>query len=82
MVLRQFMSQLLGLVERVQTDMAHTRNLLEGLKERMIEAEKERLKMRTLAEKNDSDLRHQAQRMEQRQMDELGTLQFNRKLAS
>ena len=81
-VLRQFMSQLLGLVERVQTDMAHTRNLLEGLKERMIEAEKERLKMRTLAEKNDSDLRHQAQRMEQRQMDELGTLQFNRKLAS
>ena len=81
-VLRQFMSQLLGLVERVQTDMAHTRNLLEALKERMLEAEKERLKMRTLAEKNEVALHRQTQRIEQRQMDELGTLQFNRKLAS
>jgi flagellar export protein FliJ len=81
-VLRQFMSQLLGLVERVETDLTYTRNLIDALKERLIEVEKERIKMDTLAQKNERALQQQAQRREQRQMDELGTLQFNRKLAS
>ena len=50
-VLRQYMSQMLSLIERVNTDMAYTQNLLAALKEKMIEAEKERIKMQTLAEK-------------------------------
>jgi flagellar export protein FliJ len=81
-VLRQYMSQMLGLIERVNTDMAYTQNLLAALKEKMIEAEKERIKMQTLAEKNALELRVQSQRAEQRRMDELGTLQFNRQMAS
>ena len=81
-VLRQYMSQMLGLIERVNTDMAYTQNLLAALKEKMIEAEKERIKMQTLAEKNAMELQLQSQRIEQRRMDELGTLQFNRKMAS
>ena len=44
--------------------------------------EKERIKMQTLAEKNAMELQLQSQRIEQRRMDELGTLQFNRKMAS
>ena len=81
-VLRQYMSQMLSLIERVNTDMAYTQNLLAALKEKMIEAEKERIKMQTLAEKNALELQVQSQRAEQRRMDELGTLQFNRKMAS
>jgi flagellar export protein FliJ len=81
-VLRQYMSQMLSLIERVNTDMAYTKNLLAALKEKMIEAEKERIKMQTLAEKNAMELQLQSQRIEQRRMDELGTLQFNRKMAS
>ena len=81
-VLRQYMSQMLSLIERVNTDMAYTQNLLAALKEKMIEAEKERIKMQTLAEKNAMELQLQSQRIEQRRMDELGTLQFNRKMAS
>ena len=80
--LRQYMSQMLSLIERVNTDMAYTQNLLAALKEKMIEAEKERIKMQTLAEKNAMELQLQSQRIEQRRMDELGTLQFNRKMAS
>lgn len=79
---RQFMSQLLTLLERVATDLGYTRNLLEAYRERLIEAEKERLKMQSLAEKNESELRTQDSRREQLRMDEIGVLQFNRQAAS
>jgi len=46
---RQFMSQLLVLMQRVKTDIQHTENLLLSMKERLIEAERERIKMQTLA---------------------------------
>ena len=80
-VLRQYMSQMLSLIERVNTDMAYTQNLLAALKEKMIEAEKERIKMSTLAEKNKSDLQNLARQRDAFQMNEWATLQFNRKQA-
>ena len=76
---RQFMAQLLTLLERVNTDIAHTHNQLEGYKERLVSAEKERMKMQSLAEQNERDLDLQARRKEQRRMDELGVMQFNRR---
>ncbi len=79
---RQFMSQLLSLLERVAMDLAHTRNLLDAYKERMIATEKERIKMRTLADKNQMELQAQANRREQRSLDEVGLMQFNRQAAT
>lgn len=49
---RQFMAQLLTLMQRVATDVQHTQNLLDSYKERLLEAERERIKMRTLADQN------------------------------
>lgn len=79
---RQFMAQLLTLLERVNTDIAHTHNQLEGYKERLLSAEKERMKMQSLAEQNERDLHQQARKKEQRQMDALGVMQFNQRHAS
>ena len=79
---RQFMAQLLTLMQRVKTDTQHTRNQLEAYKERLILLERERLKMQSLAEKNAEDLKKQANKKEQRQMDEIAVMQFNQRLAS
>ena len=48
---RQFMAQLSTLMLRVQTDIQYTENALLGIKERLIEAERERIKMQPLFEK-------------------------------
>lgn len=79
---RQFMAQLLTLLERVNTDMAHTNNLLDGYRERLLCVEKERMKMQSLAEQNEQALNQQARKKEQRRMDELGVMQFNQRNAS
>ena len=79
---RQFMSQLLTLLERVSTDLGYTRNLLLAYRERLIDVEKERLKMQSLAEKNEAELQQHARRQEQRRMDELGVLKFNQRAVS
>ena len=79
---RQFMSQLLTLMQRVKTDVHHTHNQLEAYKERLVLLERERLKMQSLAEKNADDLLKQANQKEQRRMDEIAVMQFNRRLAS
>ena len=79
---RQFMAQLLTLMERVQTDIQHASNQLEAFQERMAVLEKERLKMQTLADKNAEELQRLAKAKEQRRMDEVAVMQFNRRLAS
>ena len=79
---RQFMAQLLTLLERVSTDILHATNLLEGYRERLLAVEKERMKMQSLAEQNERDLNQQNRKLEQRRMDELGVMQFNQRLAS
>jgi flagellar export protein FliJ len=76
---RQFMTQLLTLMQRVSTDIQHTQNLLDSYKERLLEAERERIKMRTLADQNALAVQKNLNQKEQRQMDSLGVMQFNLK---
>ncbi len=74
---RQFMSQLLVLMQRVKTDIYHTENLLLSIKERLIEAERERIKMQTLADQNATAVLKALNKREQKKMDEMGVMQFN-----
>lgn len=74
---RQFMSQLLVLMQRVKTDIQHTENLLLSIKERLMEAERERIKMQTLADQNAAAVQKAQNKKEQKKMDEMGVMQFN-----
>jgi len=76
---RQFMAQLLTLMQRVLTDILHTQNLLDSYKERLLEVERERIKMQTLADHNALAVQKSLNRKEQKQMDSLGVMQFNLK---
>ena len=76
---RQFMAQLLTLMQRVTTDIQHTQNLLDSYKERLLEVERERIKMQTLADHNALAVQKSLNRKEQKQMDSLGVMQFNLK---
>ena len=76
---RQFMAQLLTLMQRVSTDIQHTQNLLDSYKERLLEVERERIKMQTLADHNALAVQKSLNRKEQKQMDALGVMQFNLK---
>jgi flagellar export protein FliJ len=74
---RQFMSQLLTLMQRVKIDIQHTENLMVSIKERLLEAERERIKMQTLADQNASAVQKVLNKREQKKMDDLGVMQFN-----
>ena len=76
---RQFLAQLLTLMQRVSTDIQHTQNLLDSYKERLLEVERERIKMQTLADHNALAVQKSLNRKEQKQMDSLGVMQFNLK---
>lgn len=76
---RQFMAQLSALLQRVQTDIQYTENALVGIKERLIEAERERIKMQTLADQNAAAVQKEENKKDQRRMDALGVMQFNLK---
>ena len=76
---RQFMAQLLTLMQRVKTDIQYTENALIGIKERLIEAERERIKMQTLADQNAAAVQKAENIKDQRRMDALGVMQFNLK---
>ncbi len=76
---RQFMAQLSTLMLRVQTDIQYTENALLGIKERLIEVERERIKMQTLADQNAAAVRKEENKKDQRRMDALGVMQFNLK---
>jgi flagellar export protein FliJ len=74
---RQFSSQLLTLMDRVQQDLAQTETALKHCRVRLNEAERERLKMQSLVDQDLSAFNAHTKRREQRQMDDLGVLQFN-----
>jgi flagellar export protein FliJ len=57
--------------------MQHTENLILSLKERLLEAERERIKMQTLADQNASAVQKVLSKREQKKMDDLGVMQFN-----
>lgn len=74
---RQFAAQLLTLLDRVNQDIAQVERVIEHTRQRLAEAEKERLKMQALVEHDLHAARKEAATREQRQMDELGVMQFN-----
>ena len=76
---RQFMSQLINLMQRVKTDILYTENAIIGIKEQLIAQERERMKMKTLADQNTMALHHAENKKDQRRMDALGVMQFNLK---
>lgn len=75
---RQFMSQLMTLLERIDQDIERAAQALIVQSQRMAVAEGERLKMKTLDEKEILSFQLLANKREQRSMDELGVSQFNR----
>jgi len=76
---RQFMSQLLNLMQRVKTDIQYTENAIIGIKEQLIAQERERIKMQTLADQNAMAVQCEENKKDQRRMDALGVMQFNLK---
>jgi flagellar export protein FliJ len=76
---RQFMSQLLNLMQRVKTDIQYTENAIVGIKEKLIANEHERIKMQTLADQNAMAVQREENKKDQRRMDALGVMQFNLK---
>ena len=74
---RQFMTQLLTLMQRVEMDISHAEKNLAETRERLLSSERERLKMQSLADQNAQAILSLAEKREQRRMDELGVMQFN-----
>jgi flagellar export protein FliJ len=74
---RQFSAQLLTLMQRVQQDLAQTEAALTQARLRLNEAERERLKMQSLVDQDLLAFKAHTRRSEQRQMDEMGVMQFN-----
>jgi len=66
------------LSERVVQDIEKATLALTALHKKMIEAEGERLKMKTLDEQEILAFQLKSRKREQRSMDELGVSQFNR----
>jgi len=75
---RQFMAQLLTLRDRVEQDIVNATRHLQMLHNHMLILEAERLKMKTLRENDHNAVKAFRQQHEQRQMDEVGVMLFNR----
>lgn len=74
---RQFAAQLLTLIARVEQDIAQIEHAQAAVRQRLAQAEKQRLKMQALLEQDQRKAHQYALKREQRQMDELGVAQFN-----
>lgn len=74
---RQFMTQLLSLMQRVANDVTHVEKTVAQTRSRLMAAERERLKMQTLADQNAQAILSLAEKRDQRHMDALGVMQFN-----
>ena len=74
---REFMSQLLRLVERVEDDLKLARTAQQHAKERLTEAEVELFKMEAMVEKDEKAVAAFLKKQEQRQMDALGITLHN-----
>lgn len=73
---RQFMTQLLGLQQRVVLDLGKAQTTLAQMRKKRLQAEMELHKMQSLVEQDNKAVAQDVQRHEQRQMDELGVRQF------
>ena len=79
---RQFMGQLQNLQLRVTQDIGHAENALIRLTQQMARAELDRRKMQTLDEQEKLAHATLLRKREQRSMDEMGVMQFNRQSAA
>ncbi len=78
---RQFMNQLLGLMQRVEQDIQTVQLQQSQTRQRLLEAERERMKMTSLAEQDARNVQINLNKREQRQIDALGLSQFNQREA-
>lgn len=76
---REFMSQLLRLVERVEDDLTMARTAQQHAKQRQTEAEMDLFKMEAMVEKDEKAVALYRKQLEQRQMDALGITLHNLK---
>jgi flagellar export protein FliJ len=74
---RQFADQLLVLMARVDQDRAQVEAALARARAQLVTAERERMKMQSLMDKERQQVKLSTQVLEQRQLDDLGTLRFN-----
>lgn len=74
---RQFADQLLTLVARVDKDLQQVEQTLAGARARLLVAERERLKMQSLQEHDERQVREDLAQRERRQLDEVGTFRHN-----
>ena len=73
---RQFMQQITGLIDKVLQDQSITRQALSQTRVRLLEAQREKLKMQALVEQDQQRQRAALNKKEQQQMDEAGLRQF------
>lgn len=74
---RQFSTQLLTLLLRVDQDIAQLEAAMAESRRELVDAERERLKMQSLVDADLLAFKAHVRRREQRQMDEMGVMQFN-----
>ena len=73
---RQFMHQITGLIDKVLQDQSITQQALSQTRQKMAEAQREKLKMQSLVEQDQQRLRLAEKQQDQKLMDELGLRQF------
>lgn len=74
---RQFMSQLMAIAQRVETDLQKAQAVVENEQKQLQSAELELRKMQALVEQDREAVRKSIDRRDQRIMDSLGVAQFN-----
>lgn len=74
---RQFMQQITGLIDKVVQDMSNTQHAVSQTRQRLADAQKEKLKMQALVEQDLHRQKTAEKLKDQRQMDEIALRQFN-----
>jgi flagellar export protein FliJ len=74
---RQFADQIMTLIERVDQDRAQLERAMAQMRQRLLAAERERLKMQSLLEQDVERVKSSSAKREQRQLDDIGTVRFN-----
>jgi flagellar export protein FliJ len=65
------------LIERVDQDKAQLERAMAQMRQRLLAAERERLKMQSLLEQDVERVKSSSAKREQRQLDDIGTVRFN-----
>jgi flagellar export protein FliJ len=74
---RQFADQIMTLIERVDQDRAQLERAMAQMRQRLLLAERERLKMQSLLEQDVERVKSSSAKRDQRQLDDIGTVRFN-----